>query len=114
VSNRALFRPLLAIIFPRIFLIGFNFAQPFLITSVLNFLIDPPSTSAESQAYGLIAATGLIYMGIAVCIHSGFDKTRPDGIDVNRAFSACLISIYDDVQRCYDYRHFQQNTFLKM
>jgi len=67
VANRALFHPLLAIIFPRIFLIGFNFAQPFLITRVLNFLIEPPSTSADSQSYGLIVATGLIYMGIAVC-----------------------------------------------
>ena len=105
---------MLAIIFPRIFLIGFNFTQPFLINTVLNFLIDPPSTSADSQAYGLIAATGLIYIGIAVRIHSGLDKIRPDGIDVDRAFSACLISIYDDVQRRYDYRHFQQNTFPKM
>jgi ATP-binding cassette subfamily C (CFTR/MRP) protein 1 len=52
---------------PRICLIGFNYAQPFLISSVIinvsNRNSDP---SDKNNGYGLIAATGLIYLGITV------------------------------------------------
>lgn len=51
-------------VIPRLFLIGFTFSQPFLIASVLNWLDDPHSES--NAGYGLIGATLLIYLGMAL------------------------------------------------
>lgn len=61
---RALKGQLALVIFPRLCLIGFTFAQPFLITSMLNWLDDPHS--AINDSYGLIGATILIYLGMAI------------------------------------------------
>ncbi|PWY94818.1 multidrug resistance-associated protein [Aspergillus sclerotioniger CBS 115572] len=61
---RALWWPLVSAVFPRLCLIGFTFAQPFLITSTLDWLNDPHS--AENKGYGLIGATVLIYLGLAI------------------------------------------------
>ncbi|PYI06874.1 multidrug resistance-associated protein [Aspergillus sclerotiicarbonarius CBS 121057] len=61
---QALWWPLVSAVFPRLCLIGFTFAQPFLITSVLDWLNDPHS--AENKGYGLIGATVLIYLGLAL------------------------------------------------
>ncbi|KAE8312243.1 P-loop containing nucleoside triphosphate hydrolase protein [Aspergillus transmontanensis] len=51
-------------ILPRLFLIGFTFSQPFLITSILNWLDN--SHSASNHGYGLIGATFVIYLGMAL------------------------------------------------
>ena len=59
--------PLLTAIIPRLCLIGFNFAQPFLITRTLNLLYQPINETSKDEGYGLIGAAGLIYLGIAVC-----------------------------------------------
>ena len=64
---RTLRQPYGHVIFPRVCLIGFSFAQPFLITSVLDFLGHADDDMSRNQGYGLIAATGCIYLGIAVC-----------------------------------------------
>ncbi|OOO06299.1 ABC transporter transmembrane region [Aspergillus oryzae] len=56
--------PLALTILPRLFLIGFTFSQPFLITSILNWLDN--SHSASNHGYGLIGATLLIYLGMAL------------------------------------------------
>ncbi|PWY72973.1 multidrug resistance-associated protein [Aspergillus heteromorphus CBS 117.55] len=61
---RALWWPLASAIFPRLCLIGFTFAQPFLITAILDWLNDPHS--AENKGYGLIGATTLVYLGLAM------------------------------------------------
>jgi len=53
-------------VFPRLCLIALIFTQPFLITSVLNLLGKPENDRTRNEGYGLIAATGLIYLGIAV------------------------------------------------
>jgi ATP-binding cassette subfamily C (CFTR/MRP) protein 1 len=66
VSNKALFFPLLRVVFPRMIMIGLTFAQPFLITRVLDLLQEPSSSLTENQSYGLIGATAIIYLGIAV------------------------------------------------
>ncbi|RAK74447.1 putative multidrug resistance protein [Aspergillus fijiensis CBS 313.89] len=58
--------PLLLTVFPRLCLIGFTYAQPFLITRVISYVSDADSTRDKSDGYGLIAATGLIYLGIAL------------------------------------------------
>jgi ATP-binding cassette subfamily C (CFTR/MRP) protein 1 len=63
---RALWWPILQIIIPRLFLVGFTFAQPFLITSALDLLIQPHNQVTRDQGYGLIGATALVYVGLAV------------------------------------------------
>lgn len=64
--SSALGAQFLLVIFPRLCLIGFTFAQPFLISRILNLLSQPDNETTRNQAYGLIAATALIYVGIAV------------------------------------------------
>ncbi|PYH89268.1 multidrug resistance-associated protein [Aspergillus ellipticus CBS 707.79] len=61
---RALWWPLGSAVFPRLCLIGFTFAQPFLIASILNWLDG--QTSPENKGYGLIGATALVYLGLAL------------------------------------------------
>lgn len=56
----------MAIVLPRLALIGFTFAQPFLIERILSFLYEGESSVAEWQGLGLVAATALTYLGIAV------------------------------------------------
>lgn len=51
---------------PRIALIGFTFCQPFLINSVLSYLEGPAGIRENNVGYGLIGATALIYLGIAL------------------------------------------------
>jgi hypothetical protein len=47
-------------------MIGFNFAQPFLIASAINYLEGPSVTQNKNDGYGLIGAAFLIYFGITV------------------------------------------------
>lgn len=63
---RALAPDFIAIAFPRILAIGFTFTQPFLIQRILTLLSDSPERIEPAQGYGLIAATCLIYLGLAV------------------------------------------------
>ncbi|KAK4444931.1 ABC multidrug transporter [Podospora aff. communis PSN243] len=63
---RALWRAFLAAVFPRICLIGFTFAQPFLIFRVLSHLTRPDDEIASREGYGLIGAAALIYIGLAI------------------------------------------------
>jgi hypothetical protein len=52
------------VIFPRLLLIGFLFAQPILITNVLRYLGQAEDNQYET--YWLIGFTALIYTGMAV------------------------------------------------
>lgn len=63
---RALWRPILSIVLPRLFLIGFTFSQPFLIQRTLALLTQPVDKTSTTYGYGLIGAAGLIYIGMAV------------------------------------------------
>ncbi|KAJ5142866.1 uncharacterized protein N7515_001653 [Penicillium bovifimosum] len=56
---------MLGIAFPRLCVVGFSIAQPFLIGKVIAVLqqTDPLS---QDMGYGLIAATGIVFAGIAV------------------------------------------------
>jgi hypothetical protein len=51
----------------RVCLIGFNYAQPFLISCMISF-VSRPQNSAEyhNHSLGLVAASALIYVGVAV------------------------------------------------
>ena len=53
-------------LFPRSALIAFTFAQPFLITSVLQLLKKPEDANSRMKGYCLVVATLIIYVGIAV------------------------------------------------
>jgi ATP-binding cassette subfamily C (CFTR/MRP) protein 1 len=50
-------------------MIGFTFAQPFLITSAIQNLERIDTPDGRNFGYGLIGATFLIYFGLAVSIH---------------------------------------------
>jgi ATP-binding cassette, subfamily C (CFTR/MRP), member 1 len=53
-------------IFPRLLFSGFTFAQPFLIQSVIQFVGTPKNEWSARIASGLIGATILIYIGLAI------------------------------------------------
>ena len=63
---RALWWPLLSAVFPRLCLIGLTFTQPFLISRVLDLLDQPGDPTSTNSGYGLIGATALIYVGLAI------------------------------------------------
>ncbi|KAH8203470.1 hypothetical protein TruAng_002341 [Truncatella angustata] len=58
----------LAPVIPRLCLAGFGFAQPFLINRVVSFVGDSDSDqrNAGGIAVGLIGATCLVYLGLAI------------------------------------------------
>ena len=58
--------PLLAAAFPRLCLIGFSYAQPFLINRAILFASSPDTLENKNVGYGLIGAYVLVYTGIAV------------------------------------------------
>ncbi|MCJ1309562.1 hypothetical protein MMC25_003222 [Agyrium rufum] len=58
--------PLLSALFPRLCLIGFSYAQPFLITTSIGYVSKVPEDQNKNDGYGIIVATLLIYAGIAI------------------------------------------------
>ncbi|KAB8278602.1 P-loop containing nucleoside triphosphate hydrolase protein [Aspergillus minisclerotigenes] len=50
----------------RLCLIGFSFAQPFLIMTAVQHVERPMTAETRNRGYGLIGATFLVYLGIAV------------------------------------------------
>lgn len=52
--------------FPRALLVGFTFAQPFLINAVIDYIGAAEDQHTGNIAGGLIGATILIYVGLAV------------------------------------------------
>ncbi|KAI0136261.1 putative ATP-binding cassette transporter [Xylariales sp. AK1849] len=63
---KTLWKPLLLTTLPRICRIGFTFAQPFLISRLLDLLIQPDDQMTHDQGYGLVGATALVYLGLAI------------------------------------------------
>lgn len=59
-------KQLAAGILPRLLFSGFSFAQPFLIESVIRFVGSPSDEWSFRVASGLIGATVLIYVGLAI------------------------------------------------
>ncbi|KAL1961479.1 hypothetical protein VTN77DRAFT_1836 [Rasamsonia byssochlamydoides] len=58
--------PILRIIFPRLCLIGFTYAQTFFIHRAISYLSEPDTPTIRNDRYGLIGAAALIYGGIAI------------------------------------------------
>ena len=52
-------------IFPRLLLTGVTFAQPFLVSNILDYLQNS-KTRPKNDGYGLLGACILVYVGIAV------------------------------------------------
>lgn len=63
---KALRMPLLAPVPARLALIAFTFAQPLLVNRLLNYIKEPKTPETMNIGYGLIAAYGIVYIGIAV------------------------------------------------
>lgn len=57
----------LAGVLPRLVYVGFNFAQPFLVQRVLDFMTEPEHVNSSNYARGLVVAYGIVYIGLAVC-----------------------------------------------
>ncbi|KAI1853220.1 hypothetical protein JX266_001926 [Neoarthrinium moseri] len=64
--------PILAAVPPRLILVGFTICQPLLLERFLQYLRD--MNESANISYGLIAAYGLVYVGMAVS--SGFYSHR--------------------------------------
>lgn len=58
--------PILAVVPPRLCLIGFNFCQPFLINRAVSFSQEPVTPHTSNMGYGLIGAYVLVFVGIAI------------------------------------------------
>jgi ATP-binding cassette subfamily C (CFTR/MRP) protein 1 len=59
---------------PRLCVTGFTYAQTFLINAAINYLEYPAPLRNVNHAYGLVGATALIYIGIAVSGESSFER----------------------------------------
>ncbi|KAL6705718.1 hypothetical protein ACN47E_006507 [Coniothyrium glycines] len=57
---------ILAVVPPRLCLIGFNFCQPFLINRAVSFSQETVTSQTTNIGYGLIGAYVLVFVGIAV------------------------------------------------
>ncbi|KAH3906329.1 hypothetical protein HBI56_195160 [Parastagonospora nodorum] len=58
--------PVLAVVPPRLCLIGFNFCQPFLINRAVTFSQQAVTPQTTNIGYGLIGAYVIVFVGIAV------------------------------------------------
>ncbi|GKT42621.1 ABC transporter atnG [Colletotrichum spaethianum] len=56
----------LAGVLPRILFAGFTFSQPFLVNQIVNFVGSPWTDDSRNVAAGLVGATALTYIGLAV------------------------------------------------
>ncbi|GAM37304.1 hypothetical protein TCE0_023r07121 [Talaromyces pinophilus] len=59
-------RPFLGTIIPRICVVALKLAQPFLIQDAIKFITNTTVASSNTTGYGLVAAYGLVYLGIAI------------------------------------------------
>lgn len=53
-------------VIPRLFQVGFTFAQPFLVTAAIELAYLPQQLPYNNLGYGLIGAFILVYGGLAV------------------------------------------------
>ncbi|ROV98723.1 hypothetical protein VMCG_06796 [Cytospora schulzeri] len=58
--------PLLAPVMGRLALIGFKYSQPFLLSTTVDYVQQDAARRPRDVGYGLIAATALVYLRIAV------------------------------------------------
>lgn len=73
---RTMLVPLLHSMLPRLILTFFRFMQPLLINSVTTLVSNPDTPSATDRGWGLTAATGLVYIGLALMTAAYNHKTN--------------------------------------
>ncbi|KAH6707481.1 ABC transporter-like protein [Leptodontidium sp. MPI-SDFR-AT-0119] len=66
VMFRTMLKPLAASVPPRLALTFFRFMQPLLIRRIIELVGEPDSESADNHGWGLTAAVGLVYIGLAL------------------------------------------------
>ncbi|KAH8887207.1 ABC transporter [Thozetella sp. PMI_491] len=102
--GRALWWPMVKSAFPRLFVVAFTFAQPFLIENILSLLVLPEEKNTYAKGQALIAATAIIYVGLAVAtLHYNQAMNRVEvktrGAIVGLIYSRALRiqdGVYDD------------------
>ncbi|KAB8214525.1 hypothetical protein BDV33DRAFT_209223 [Aspergillus novoparasiticus] len=89
---RCFWMEFLAVVWPRLCLTGFSFAQPFLIMAAVQHVERPMTAETRNRGYGLIGATFLVYLGIAVSnVHYRQSFSR-----VSTLFRGAMISLIHD------------------
>lgn len=63
---RTMLGPFFAGVFPRLALTFFRFMQPLLISSITKLVSERKSQSTDNRGWGLTAAFGLVYIGLAI------------------------------------------------
>lgn len=99
--------PLLSIIPQRLCLIGFYYAQPFLISRLISFVSEPSSPQNSNAGLGLIAAAALIYTGIAVSAIISARMQDLTKIDLYGTLYASIIPDDHNTSRCPGGTHIQ-------
>ena len=74
---KAFYKAMLMPVIPRLFQIGFTYAQPFLITAAIDLAATPQKQPYNNNGYGLIGAYVLVYSGIAVCSQCSLRPCNP-------------------------------------
>lgn len=80
---------LLLAVVPRLCLMGFTFAQPFLINRVITYVEGDKGPDPRNYAYGLMGATALVYLGLAVG-HLPAKALSTTDISVTSSLTACI------------------------
>lgn len=57
-------------VIPRVILLGFTLAQPLFIRTAIEHIDTPLTERDPNHGYGLMAAAGLVFGGVAVSVHS--------------------------------------------
>ncbi|TQV95962.1 ABC transporter [Cordyceps javanica] len=96
---RAVMYDFLAMIPPRLCLIGFIFAQPYLFHTILSLLTNDAVTPSLTSTYGLVGATLIVYMGLAV-LRLNYNQKVNRFKTMFRGASVCLI--YDKALQTRD------------
>jgi ATP-binding cassette subfamily C (CFTR/MRP) protein 1 len=63
-------------VFPRLCMTAFNFTQPFLMNTLLNWLDKEDLGGPKNNGYGLIGAYAIVFLGIAVSEASPHKKRQ--------------------------------------
>lgn len=96
---RAVMVDFLAIFPPRLCLIGFLFAQPYLFHTILSLLTNDAATVTPTDCYGLVGACVIVYVGLAVLRLHYNQKVNRFKV-MFRSASVCLI--YDKALQTRD------------
>ena len=54
------------LVLPRLFVVGLQLSQPFLVQEAIAFVDAPDSQQTKNEGYGLIGAYALVYIGSAI------------------------------------------------